>query len=128
MADRDCKVRVTGIVQHKTANGDGVNCHILFDDKSQGSIHVFNQSKPLASALIDIRAGQTIDFVADCGANESHDSFLWQIRIQQNVDGKTVRTWKSDTEFSGGAAQTRLSAIQQLAQTLLLTNEFMFVD
>lgn len=128
VADRDCKVRVTGIVQHKTANGDGVNCHILFDDKSQGSIHVFNQSKPLASALIDIRAGQTIDFVADCGANESHDSFLWQIRIQQNVDGKTVRTWKSDTEFSGGAAQTRLSAIQQLAQTLLLTNEFMFVD
>lgn len=128
VADRDCKVRVTGIVHHSTNNGDGVNCHILSDDTSHGSVNVFNETKPLASAWIKVRAGQAVDFVTDCGTNESHDSFLWQIKIQQNVDGKPVRTWKSDTEFSGGAAQTRLSAIQQLAQTLLLTNEFMFVD
>ncbi|MCP4508426.1 MAG: hypothetical protein GY826_18805 [Fuerstiella sp.] len=75
-----------------------------------------------------IRAGEPIDFVADCGASESHDSFTWNITIEQSVNGQQVRTWDSKAEFSSEAATSRLGAVAQLAQTLMLANEFMFVD
>ncbi|MGB4740253.1 MAG: PSD1 and planctomycete cytochrome C domain-containing protein [Fuerstiella sp.] len=127
-ADRDCSVRVTSIVEHGTDNGDGIHAHILHAGKSLGTVHVRNQNKPLATAIVPIRAGESIDFVADCGANESHDSFKWKVTIEQSVNDQRVRSWSSEKEFSGNAAATRMGAVQQLAQALLLTNEFMFVD
>ena len=127
-ADRDCSVRVTGIIEHNTENGDGINAHILFGGSSLGSARVHNRNTPLATGVVTLKAGESIDFVADCGANESHDSFRWKVRIEQSVNDQRVRSWNSEKEFSGGPAETRLSALQQMAQALLLTNEFMFVD
>jgi len=127
-ADRDCSVRVTSTVEHSNENGDGVFAHVLQAGKSLGSVQVHNQNKPLATAIVQLKNGEHIDFVADCGANESHDSFRWKVRIEQSVNGQRVRGWNSEKEFSGGPTETRLGALQQLAQTILLTNEFMFVD
>lgn len=128
VADRDSEVRITGLVEHNAEQGDGVHCIALLNGQQLRQIHVHHQKKPLATKVVAVKAGQAIDFVTFCGDNESHDSFGWKIKIQQEVDGKDVKTWRSEKEFSGGPAQTRLGAVQQLAQALLLTNEFMFVD
>ena len=127
-ADRDCSVNVTGIVEHNNENGDGISAHILHGGNSLGSVQVHNEKKPLTSTAIELKNGEYIDFVAHCGANESHDSFRWQVRLEQTVNGQPVRSWNSEKEFSGDPAETRLGALQQLAQTILLTNEFMFIN
>ncbi len=128
IADRDCSIRIRSLLGHPTAQGDGVHGHVLFHDRSLGTSHVHDRSTALSTEEFTIRAGEPIDFVADCGASESHDSFTWNITIEQSVNGQQVRTWDSKAEFSSEAATSRLGAVAQLAQTLMLANEFMFVD
>ncbi|MEO2028781.1 MAG: PSD1 and planctomycete cytochrome C domain-containing protein [Fuerstiella sp.] len=128
IADRDSSIRIRSFLKHSTDQGDGVHGHILFQDRSLGTAHVHNSGRELATEEFTVRAGESVDFVADCGANESHDSFTWKITIEQSVNGRQVRTWDSSAEFSSEAATSRLGAVAQLAQTLMLANEFMFVD
>ena len=128
IADRDCSIKVRGFLKHSASDGDGVHGHILFQDRTLGTARVHNSRSELATEDFSVRAGEPVDFVADCGANESHDSFTWQITIEQSVNGRPVRTWDSTAEFSSEAATSRLGAVAQLAQTLMLANEFMFVD
>ncbi|MDG1897757.1 MAG: PSD1 and planctomycete cytochrome C domain-containing protein [Fuerstiella sp.] len=128
IADRDCSIKIHSILKHSTDQGDGVHGHLLFQDRSLATTHVHNSSGSLSAKSVAVKAGDSVDFVADCGANESHDSFTWKIRIEQSVDGRPVRTWDSSAEFSSEAATSRLGAVAQLAQTLMLANEFMFVD
>ena len=46
----------------------------------------------------------------------------------QSVNKKVLRHWKSDDDFSDSPEPGRLDTWSQLAQALLLTNEFIFVD
>ncbi|MCA9084411.1 MAG: PSD1 domain-containing protein [Planctomycetaceae bacterium] len=128
IADRDSTITITSSLHHGTDQGDGVHGHIICRGQSLGSVHAHHAERPLSVAAIPVSAGESVDFVAESGANESHDSFRWKISIRQEVDGQVIRQWISDKDFSGGAARTRLKPVQQLAQTLFLTNEFMFVD
>ncbi|MDG2128319.1 MAG: PSD1 and planctomycete cytochrome C domain-containing protein [Fuerstiella sp.] len=128
IADRDCFIRIRSLIKHATAKGDGVHGHILLQGRSLATTHVHNSGGVLSTQDVSVKAGEAVDFVADCGASESHDSFTWKINIEQSVNGRPVRTWDSSTEFSSAAATSRLGAVAQLAQTLMLANEFMFVD
>ncbi|MEO2015525.1 MAG: DUF1549 and DUF1553 domain-containing protein, partial [Fuerstiella sp.] len=128
VADRDCSIRIRSFLKHSTAQGDGVHGHVLFQDRSLSTTHVHNRAAALSTEEFTVRAGEPVDFVADCGVNESHDSFTWKITLEQSVNGRQVRTWDSNAEFSSEAATSRLGAVAQLAQTLMLANEFMFVD
>ncbi|MEQ9410620.1 MAG: PSD1 and planctomycete cytochrome C domain-containing protein [Fuerstiella sp.] len=128
VADQDSLIRIDSRLKHANSDGDGVTGLIIAPNGLLASAQVHNQSQPIPAAEVSVVAGDTIDFVIDCGANESHDSFEWRITIQQSVDGRKVRDWQSDREFSGAQPAERLQPLEQLAQTLLLTNEFMFVD
>jgi hypothetical protein len=79
-----------------------------------------------------VDVGDTLDFVVDCLANESHDSFTWPVIVDLSAveDGKqSARRFEAARDFRGPApARTRLSALEQYAQALLLANEFVFVD
>jgi hypothetical protein len=44
------------------------------------------------------------------------------------VNGKVHRVWNSEDDFRDQPGATRLDPWALLAQTLLLTNEFVFVD
>lgn len=128
VADQDCTVHINGKLEHATEHGDGITGHVIVGNSSKVTVHTHNNQRSVAVKRFAIKAGDTIDFVADCGANESHDSFVWRIRLQQSADDVELRTWDSKNDFPTAPAATLLSPIQQLAQTLLLTNEFMFVD
>lgn len=128
VADRDCTVKISGKLQHSIEHGDGVIGHVISAGDSIATAHAHNNQKPVTVDRLVVKAGATIDFVADCGANESHDSFVWKITVQQIVDDAESRMWNSENDFPRAPAAARLSPLQQLAQTLMLTNEFMFVD
>ena len=128
-ADCDCRIFVNCVVVHENEEGDGVRCRIVTPGRgviADATAH--NSTESASVEAFDVTAGQNIDFVIDCRTNDSHDSFQSKIRITQFVGGKIHRIWKSDDDFRDSPGAGRLSEWSQLAQALLLTNEFIFVD
>jgi hypothetical protein len=128
-ADADSRLTCAVVLEHPREEGDGVRLriiapegHVLADLTADG----FNAVAPATS--LDIRAGQTVDFVVDCRENENSDSFRSRIVLTQFVDGVFRRVWNSEDDFRDPANAGRLDPWAQLAQALLLTNEFAFVD
>jgi len=87
---------------------------------------------------LDVEAGDTIDFAVDIIQQLNSDQYLWAPVIEQNseqqADGlvgsqleTTAVTWDAARDFIG-PQQPRLTDWEQLAQVLLMTNEFAFVD
>jgi hypothetical protein len=83
---------------------------------------------------IEVKKGDSIDFVVDCRGDETSDSFVWSpvIRLVEapgNAAGGT-QEWSAAAEFRGPETKPRkmLSAWERYAQVLMLSNEFMFVD
>ncbi len=69
-----------------------------------------------------VAAGETIDFVVDSDGDYEADDFQWAPVVK--IGG---REWDARKEFAGPPAP-RLNGREQLAQVLLLTNEFAFLD
>ena len=74
---------------------------------------------------------QYIDFVVACGTDTSHDSFsLAPVVRWQPTDANIMidrRVWDYAEDF-GPPPPAPLNPLEQYAQVLLLTNEFMFID
>jgi len=125
----DCRVAINGVIGHQQDMGDGVRLRIFHSRLGiLQDVVAENATSPVAAAPFDIRAGESINFVVDCRTNESHDSFRSKFVITQSVDGKVLRGWNSEDDFRDQPGASRLDAWAQLAQALLLTNEFVFVD
>lgn len=148
-ADRDGSFRITSQFAHEHAVADGVTARILVS--GQGCLarfNVHNSRQQLEIAPVRLTAGDTIDFVVDRRDQLNTDQFLWTIDIQQQLepqrvsgegdggndegsgdaaaDTAAVGHWNSQRDFSGDTTPP-LTLWQQLAQVLLLSNEFFFV-
>ena len=128
-ADCDCRIFVNCVVVHEKEEGDGVRCRIVTPGRGvMADATAHNSTESASVEAFDVTVGQNIDFVIDCRTNEAHDSFQSKIMITQFVGRKIQRIWKSDDDFRDSPGGGRLSEWSQLAQALLLTNEFVFVD
>jgi hypothetical protein len=96
-------------------------------------------------AAIEVQAGDTIDFVVDILVELNSDQHLWSPKIIEviskpnvaSVSSATVavpsdprlepRRWDASRDFVGPPVML-LNPIEQLAQVLMLSNEWMFVD
>lgn len=127
--DADSRILVTGVISHATDQGDGVRMRVVAGaQKIMADVVAYNATVPLSVEPLDVKIGSTVDFVVDCRMNDSYDSFKSTLIITQMVGGKVHRVWKSEDDFRDQPGSTRLDAWAQLAQALLLTNEFVFVD
>jgi hypothetical protein len=75
-----------------------------------------------------VEAGETIDFVVDCGeaGNFFCDGFAWAPVI--TVVGGDGR-WEAREDFGGQVTvEEELGNWERLAQALLISNEAMFMD
>jgi len=72
---------------------------------------------------VDVVAGDTIDFAVDSLDDYESDDFTWAPVVELG----SQKRWSAAADFRGPAARP-LSPWEQLAQVLLLTNEFAFVD
>lgn len=126
IAPRDGKLRISGKLQHKQGEGDGVRGTILVNGGNAiGQWTAKNKEERTDSVLMLIMAGQEIDFVTDCIDGPAHDSFTWRIRLRYE-DGAREE-FDAEKQFPQPPKHP-LDRWQQLAQALLASNEFAFVD
>jgi hypothetical protein len=131
-APRDMTVSVHSVAVHEPAAGDGIRCRILSSRAGElASIALHNDKQHLDVDSIQLHAGDTLDFVVDLNANLNSDQFLWSPRLEviDRRDGQNsaANEWNAERDFVG-PRDTFLDPWEQLAQVLLLSNEFLFVD
>jgi len=87
------------------------------------------KSMDLNVATLAVEAGETIDFVVDIGDGLNSDQFLWKIdlKVAPEDPERPGKAWNADSDFPVDQT-TPLTAWEQLAQALLCSNEFLFVD
>lgn len=128
VADVDSQIDIASAVQHKSEQGDGIRAILFVDGKLVAEVSVAHGQQRLDRSGLSVLAGQAVDFVTECRDNEAFDSFQWRIQIRQaSTDGQR-HNWNSELDFSGRQPPRPLTPLAQLAQTLMMTNEFSFVD
>ena len=127
----DGTVRLSGQLGHLSQEGDGVRITIWAGDKRIFKSTQKSNRRPYGPLAHWLKAGQTVDFVASAGESASHDTFRWQVAVQMNGTDGTILETNSDKHFSGPFPKTEnanMDRLAQLAQTLMLSNEFAFID
>jgi cytochrome c553 len=134
VASRAMTVSITGKVTHPSPNGDGIFAVIYHSRLGTLAAKVVaHGSEDLAVARVEVRRGDTIDFIADCRSNFTSDSYSWSPTLEQ-TDGPLVpagapKQWSGSQDFSGPIETPRpLTAWEIYAQALLMTNAFLYVD
>jgi hypothetical protein len=87
----------------------------------------------LSLTSIAFQKGDTLDFIVDIDIGLNSDQFLWspQLSTTQTIAGSggdvPAEVWDAKKDFPA-SPKTTLTSWEQLAQVLMLSNEFMFVD
>ncbi|MGI8785863.1 MAG: PSD1 and planctomycete cytochrome C domain-containing protein [Acidobacteriota bacterium] len=128
-------VSVRGTLAHRQNEGDGIRAWIVLS--GSGELAAWNLRKMEAETKIDgleVKAGDSLDFVVDCRGNPEADSFRWAPIIRlvtpPAADGQPApqaREWNAASDFRGPPGRP-LSAWEKYAQVLLEANEFFFID
>ncbi len=127
--------QIEGELQHPSENGDGVLGRIVSNRQGElGKWIVHNGTAKTVIESCDLRAGETIDFIAEMRSTATHDTFKWAPIIKLNnevseTSAPSKTEWSAQTEFDGPQEEFKpISAWEKYAQVLLLSNEFMFID
>jgi hypothetical protein len=124
---------VGGVLKHPNKNGTGVVAHVWSSRLGRlGRWSALNNEAKTDVAAVNLEAGEVVDFVVEPNGTDSFDSYGWSPSIRLTkpaiklaADVKTV--WSAADDFHGPQPQP-LSPWEMLAQVLLMSNEFMFVD
>ena len=125
----DGVISVEAVLQHLRDKGDGIRGRIIAGRGGVlGEWTLLNQSKRTNIAQYKVKAGETIDFVVDCRKRATSDAFRWAPTIRL-IEGQTEgrRLWSARSDFASPPPPP-LNPWAQVAQALLLTTAFMFVD
>lgn len=115
---------------HEPSAGDGIRAFIVSSRVgllASTSIHAKTAEMPVDSLTVE--SGETIDFLVDIGEGLNSDQFLWDIQLSETGENREnpPLTWQSTSDFPAGQVNP-LTAWEQLAQALLCSNEFLFID
>jgi len=130
-APHDGSVKISGQLKHDTDKGDGVRGRVVSSAAGGlGEWIVHNSRATTNVERVEVKRGDTIDFLADLRADVSNDSFTWAPRIRYIEDaGGKGEQWNAKADFAGPQKERKpLTAWEKYAQVLLLSNELMFVD
>ncbi|MCX6856142.1 MAG: PSD1 and planctomycete cytochrome C domain-containing protein [Verrucomicrobia bacterium] len=130
------RVRISGSVKRSSDKGNGVRAWIISNRKGR----VVEQFiKPAGSAEmkaeIELEQDEILSFVVESENNDTNsDSYTWVPRIEHlNEDASLTLITQADTDFCGPDSwplnrNKPQGALSQLAQVLMMSNEFQFVD
>ncbi len=129
-APSDGTVTIGGVIGHKQEQGDGVRAAFAIGDHVYWREVQKNNIRPIEPMTWPIKAGQSLDMIVDKHDNNGFDSFSWRINVRFEGAGGRVIEANSVDDFSGPlpAEDKAMNRREQLAQVLLLSNEFAFVD
>ncbi len=130
----DTVLSMEGELKHGSDKGDGVFGYVISNVSGvlwQG--HAHNNAIGTGFTHVAVTAGEIIDLVLDCGANQSFDSFTWHPRLlvaeaaAATAPTGQPREWLTRVDFTGPPPPS-MEPWEKYAQVLLMSNEFMFVD
>ena len=127
-APRAMTVSVRSRLMHQARPGDGVRAFVVSSRAGLlASAKVHQQNAALGADSLMVEAGETIDFVVDIDKVLNNDQYLWSGTIEELPAGGGALVWDSRADFPPNRLQ-KLTAWERLAQTLLCSNEFLFID
>jgi hypothetical protein len=128
------KATISGTIKHERDKGDGIMAEVVLrrvgaggQPQTLGTWSVFHQSVELRTEAVSVEAGDLIDWVASCGKTPATDGFTWTGEVRLEFDDESSNSWASEPGFEP-PAPAPMDGWEQLAQALMLTNEFMYVD
>ncbi len=125
IAPKSGVVSLRGTLKHPAEEGDGVRGTLVSSRHGKlGQWTVHHKDVKTSVRDIQVEQGDAIDLVTDCQTNHSHDSFEWKVKFEYASGGGTSDSF---AEFPA-PRQKPLNAVEQLAQALLSSNEFVFID
>lgn len=127
-ASQAADIAATIRFEHNNEQGDGVVLLVLHNtDVVLVQEHIHNSKRRRSISDLKVAPGDTIDFVVFCGDNSSHDTFRCNFEVTE-FSGDASRLWSSGADYSARSEPRVTDTWTQLAQVLMLTNEFVFVD
>lgn len=117
-------------VAHQHEVGNGIRCWVISSrDGVLKKFDLHNGSQEFSLENVEMSDDLTLDFIVDINGNLNSDDFHWSIDIDRNSPAgeESVSHWNAQDDFPQ-PPRRELSPLEQLAQTLLLSNEFLFVD
>ncbi|MHC4876552.1 MAG: PSD1 and planctomycete cytochrome C domain-containing protein [Planctomycetota bacterium] len=124
-APRSMTVRLSGTLKNPSEPGNGVEAIAVAADKVVGRWTASNGQVGTGTAPFSIEAGQHVDLIIDNRGDTSHDSFNWSPTLHDASNAAIA--WNASRDFHGPRPSV-LDNWSQLAQVLVLSNEFQFVD
>ena len=135
VAPFDGTVSITGTAAHRTPNSDGVLARVVSSRAGQVSTWTLERIDAATNIQgVEVKAGDTIDFVVECRAHHDNDVFEWSPTVRLNGEAIAAAgdvgagEYDAARQFAGPGSGGGLSPWEKYAQVLLLSNEFMFVD
>jgi hypothetical protein len=125
-------LQIEGELNHPAPQGNGVLARVV--SSSRGRLGEWTAAHGAAATPIEstpVAAGETVDFVVDSNGDIGYDTFTWHATLRlTRSDNKAVESWNSHDGIDGPKppAPPALDRWAQLAQILLMSNEFTFVD
>jgi len=132
IAPQDGSYAVTSTLIHEPTAGDGIRAFISHGMRGLlRSATLHHSTAALNLDAMPMSAGDTLDFIVDIRDGLNSDQFLWAPKVTNvastGAGGDNATAWDAQKDFTGPAI-TPLNRWQQLAQALMLANEFVFLD
>lgn len=129
IAPCDGRITIDGRLEHSTDKGDGVRARVVGGRTGvAGEWTMRNSNTATRVESLPVSAGDTIDLVTDCRTEPSFDGFRWTVTVRlESAQSDGRRQWDSAADFRGPQPEL-LAPWVRLAQVLLMTNEFAYVD
>lgn len=130
----DGRYDLKSVLIHEPKVGDGIRAFMSHSRLGKlRSETVLGKTATIDLKAIDLREGETLDFVVDINNGLNSDQFLWAPKLLRShpittgSGGDALEVWDAEKDFPS-QPQAPLTAWEQIVQVLMLSNEFMFVD
>ena len=136
VAPKDAMLEINSDLSRDSERGNGVRGLIVSSRTGLAAETMAtpkNKKVPL-NAKIAVKKGDVLDFAVSSEGETDSDSYNWTVRINAiNADGSVTELTNSRSDFCGAERwplnrAKPQSPLAQLAQVLIMSNEFMFVD
>ncbi|NJL73419.1 MAG: hypothetical protein HC888_18750, partial [Candidatus Competibacteraceae bacterium] len=126
------RVSIRGRIQHDRPESDGILARVSSSRHGLlGAWPVHHREADANIYGIVVEAGDTLDFIVDIRAELNNDQYRWTPEVVMEADEAEVQlAWNAAAGFAGPYIEppVPLSPWEKLAQVLLVSNEFLFVD
>ncbi len=133
IAPQDGNYTLTSSLIHEPEPGDGIRAFVSHNKRGLlRSTSLHQSTEQINLETIAMNKSDTLDFIVDIRDGLNSDQFLWSPMIKLSGgagSGGDIadQAWFANKDFDADTI-TLLPPWEQLAQVLMLSNEFMFVD